>query len=154
MPTVHSGLLPHSSSSFQQRPTSHGTSIRDSPTISRCDALHADEPCYAAHGDGGRDEGDLGSRGSAPAAVWPVVAGVVRYTLPGHASYAVGSATHPQVDALSKLRGETWGVLMGAFPQIVGVGEPTEGRVLVEIVCSPHRPREEALNAHLASPGQ
>ena len=105
-------------------------------------------------GDGGRDEGDLGSRGSAPAAVWPVVAGVVRYTLPGHASYAVGSATHPQVDALSKLRGETWGVLMGAFPQIVGVGEPTEGRVLVEIVCSPHRPREEALNAHLASPGQ
>lgn len=102
-----------------------------------------------------RDAG-VGSRGSAPAALWPVVAGCIHYTLPAHASYAVGSTTHPQAEALRGLRGETWGVVLGGFPQIVGVGEPREGieeeaaaaagaslsgalpaEVHVEIVCDP-----------------
>ena len=71
------------------------------------------------------------------------MAGRVCYSLPSHASYAVGSATHPQVEALRALRGESWGVVLGAFPQIIGVGEPEEEAeiaVRVEIVCegAPH----------------
>ena len=38
--------------------------------------------------------------------------------------------------ALRALRGETWGVLMGAFPQVVPAGEPSGGEVQVDIMCS------------------
>lgn len=100
-------------------------------------------------GDGGEFRADSTPSdrrsGGAPAALWNVLAGYVRYTLPVHASYAVGSATHPQVEALRQLRGELWGVALGALPQIVGVGQPevlesmemlvAGEEVLVEIFC-------------------
>ena len=55
-----------------------------------------------------------------------------------HGSYAVGSSTHAQVESLKQLKGETWGLMMGAFPQIIQVGEPTggDGCVRVEILAS------------------
>jgi hypothetical protein len=92
-------------------------------------------------GSGGSGVGGAGSggccKGSAPAALWPVVAGRVRYTLPGRTVYAVGSPTTPQVPALRQLRGETWGIAMGALPQVVAAGEPSSdgGEVLVEMEC-------------------
>ena len=91
-----------------------------------------------AEDDDSEDGGNGGSNGGAPAALWRVVSGRIAYTLPMHASYAVGSSTHAQVESLKQLKGETWGLMMGAFPQIIPVGEPTggDGCVRVEILAS------------------
>jgi hypothetical protein len=48
------------------------------------------------------------------------------------------------VDGLHGLRGETWGVLLGAFPQVVGAGDAARGRVKVELDCV--APRIEPLS--------
>ena len=92
-----------------------------------------------AEDDDSEEQGsEGGGNGGAPAALWRVVSGRIAYTLPMHGSYAVGSSTHAQVESLKQLKGETWGLMMGAFPQIVPVGEPTggDGCVRVEILAS------------------
>ena len=66
---------------------------------------------------------------------WSIAEGRITYTLPGCTGYAVGSSTVAQVDALKALKGEMWGVLLSAFPQIVPSGEPAGGEVLVELEC-------------------
>ena len=94
---------------------------------------NADTEGDAANNDDGAHDGAV--LGSAPSVMWSVVAGRVCYRLPGHTAYAVGSSKLPQVPELRQLRGDTWGVLMGAFPQVIAAGEPTDGDVLVEIHC-------------------
>ena len=81
--------------------------------------------------------------GSEPAALWQIARGRLVYALPRHDRYAVGSSTQPQVEPLEALRGEVWGALLAAFPQIVGVGPPRRGTVLVELECM-HRDAAQA----------
>ena len=90
----------------------------------------------AGRGSGGGGGGG-GGRNAMPEVAWQIVGGLISYVLPGQSAYAVGSSTVAQVDALRTLKGETWDVLLGSFPQIVPAGEAQGGDVLVELECMP-----------------
>ena len=74
--------------------------------------------------------------GSEPSVLWRLAEGHMAYMLPRHPEYTIGSSTHAQVGALEGLRGEVWAALLAAFPQVIGVGQPScSGWVRVELTC-------------------
>jgi hypothetical protein len=70
-----------------------------------------------------------------PEVAWRISEGRICYRLPGRSAYAVGSTSSAQVEALRALKGETWGVLLASFPQIVPSGQAEGDEVLVELEC-------------------
>ena len=72
-----------------------------------------------------------------PEMLWQVAEGHVAYTLPLCSAYQIGSSRVAQVPALAELRGELWGVMLAAIPQVVPADDGTQGGcgVLVELEC-------------------
>ena len=64
--------------------------------------------------------------GSCPELLWQLVTGRLSYVLPAASEYCVGSPSVPQAPALRALRGECWGALLDALPQVVVGGDGAE----------------------------
>ena len=99
----------------------------------RGDESEEPPPRPAAAGNGGG-----GGGGAPPAVLWSIAAGRVRYVLPGRTAYAVGCVSTAQAPPMLSLRGELWAPLLGAVPQVVEAGAPSDsGDVLVELEYAP-----------------
>jgi tRNA(Ile)-lysidine synthetase-like protein len=96
----------------------------------------ANASCEASAGNVlGDGAAGSGGGGAMPEVAWRISEGRICYRLPGRSAYAVGSTSSAQVEALRALKGETWGVLLASFPQIVPSGQAEGDEVLVELEC-------------------